>query len=54
MVCYKGLSSVRAVREILRELGEDFKHGIFSGIIQGRTYILFLAVLHTANILKQR
>jgi len=48
----KGLSSVREVRGILRELEEDFKHGISSRTIQGRIYILFLAVLHTTLMSK--
>jgi len=48
----KGLSDVREVRGILRELEEDYKHGISSRIIQGRIYILFLAVLHTTLMSK--
>ncbi|HDI75539.1 MAG: ATP-binding protein [Thermoprotei archaeon] len=49
----KGLSDVREVESILKQLEEDLQHGISRATIHRRTYILFLAVLRTRKMDKE-
>ena len=48
-----GLSSVEEVRGILRELEEDFEHGVPVRTINARTFALFMGVLKTKKMPKE-
>jgi len=50
----KGLSHVKEVKGILREMDEDLKHGVSPRTINARSRILFLAVLHDQDLTKQQ
>ena len=49
----KGIDSVDEVRGIVRELEEDLEHGISGRTINGRTYILYMAVLRSKWLSKE-
>ena len=48
----KGLSSLKEVKGILKELEEDLEHGIPPKVINSRTWVLFMAVLKTKQMSK--
>lgn len=47
-----GLDSVKEVKAIINELKEDLKFGIPKKKINARTYVLFMAVLHSKKMSK--
>ena len=48
----RGLSSIKEIEGILRELEEDLEHGISPQTIHRRTYVLFMAILKSKKMKK--